>query len=335
MPCLSVRRKINLRLVNTWSTTLLATIFAWLANSALAAEAGDATGIWKSIAGRSHTVHVVQKGETFDATCVYGLPDSTEVRWKFTGRIIEGRMMGKLVHLQAPKDWKLVQLRVAVLSADGNRITGNAIWEDGGEEFEWVRDIPKPTPVEKPIVSDEQRAALEADPKIKSARLAFDNAIKAANEAYSLAQKKAVKQRLDAFKAQLKTLTKAGDFDKAIACKAAVEQLEAENLDPPSSAQKLNTNLRTGDFSGNWQVLDDQDQTAYTIVLEKSGEARKSNLPLVTGKWETFSGGVRVTWSDGWKDSLQPNKQGFEKLGYRPGSDWTDQPSNYHSTKRE
>ena len=82
-------------------------------------------------------------------------------------------------------------------------------------------------PSAKPTATAEQRAALESIPAIKKANATFSVDIKTAETNYASAKRKASEKRLAAYRDQLKSLTKAGDFDKAVACKAIIEEIES------------------------------------------------------------------------------------------------------------
>lgn len=78
-------------------------------------------------------------------------------------------------------------------------------------------------PSTKTSVSAEQHAAFDADPVVKKANAAFEAEMKLVESVYFTAKRKATEKRLAVYRAQLKAFTKAGDFDKAMACKAALE----------------------------------------------------------------------------------------------------------------
>jgi predicted Zn finger-like uncharacterized protein len=84
-------------------------------------------------------------------------------------------------------------------------------------------------------------------------------------------------------------------------------------------------------FPGRWQILDDQGNPATIVTLTDKMDARKSNAPDATGKWELVGNEARITWSDGWKDILRPQGDGkVNKLGFPPGTSWDNPTTDTH-----
>jgi hypothetical protein len=81
-------------------------------------------------------------------------------------------------------------------------------------------------------------------------------------------------------------------------------------------------------FVGRWRIVDGAGKTSTFFTLTSSLEAKKSHAPKVTAKWEVVGNEARITWSDGWKDIIRPQKEGFAKLGFAPGTSWDDPPTN-------
>ncbi len=50
------------------------------------------------------------------------------------------------------------------------------------------------------------------------------------------------------------------------------------------------------------------------------------------GTWEVVGDEARITWTDGWRDKLQPQESGgMLEVAYGPGTSWDDPP---HNTQR-
>ena len=97
------------------------------------------SGIWEEAGGA--IVRVTQDGNKWTAQCSYSRKGGDIVEWDMSGTIDANKKVeGTLYHTRCPPDWKLKQIRDGQLSADGNRITGKAIWEGGGQDYVWTRD---------------------------------------------------------------------------------------------------------------------------------------------------------------------------------------------------
>lgn len=136
---------------------------------------------------------------------------------------------------------------------------------------------------EKPAAipaTDEQKKKLQDDPFIKKAESTFEAEMKAAEIAFAKATQKARDARLDAYRDQLKAFTKAGDFDKAVACKAALSELEKEVEEAPesSAATAISPNILLKKLTGKWTEL--KAGRGYTWHIDSDGtfrEHRKDN----------------------------------------------------------
>ncbi len=95
-----------------------------------------------------------------------------------------------------------------------------------------------------------QQAILDSDPFIKKAELAFAAEILASDSAFLLAKQKAATRRLATYREQLKAFTKAGDFDKAVACKAAIEILQSSEVEGSAPRPR-----DTANFGGHTYAL--------------------------------------------------------------------------------
>lgn len=67
---------------------------------------------------------------------------------------------------------------------------------------------------------------LQSDPTLKSADAAYEADLKSAQSVFMTAKRKIEEKRLSVYQERLKDFTKAGDFDRAVACKAAIENLD-------------------------------------------------------------------------------------------------------------
>jgi hypothetical protein len=81
-------------------------------------------------------------------------------------------------------------------------------------------------------------------------------------------------------------------------------------------------------FVGRWRIVDEKGVTSCYFTLTGSFEAKKSHAPDVTAKWEVVGVEARITWSDGWRDILRPEKGRILKFAFGPGSSWDDKPAN-------
>ena len=79
-------------------------------------------------------------------------------------------------------------------------------------------------------------------------------------------------------------------------------------------------------FVGKWRVLNDKGGTIFVITLDDSGESQTTNVAGLTGKWEVVGNEVRITWSEGWRDIIRPEKNGYRKYAFKPGMKWEDKP---------
>lgn len=97
----------------------------------------------------------------------------------------------------------------------------------------------------KPLVATpEQRAILENDPFIKKAIGELDRDLRLAEEAYRNSKISHSTKSLEVYLRYQQVFTMSGDFDKALACKSMIEDLENSGLDgsrpKPKDIVKLN-----------------------------------------------------------------------------------------------
>lgn len=79
-------------------------------------------------------------------------------------------------------------------------------------------------------------------------------------------------------------------------------------------------------FLGKWKVGDGAGSTFY-ITLESDGTASKST-GADHGHWVIVGNEARISWDDGWHDAIRKNGAKYEKVAYRPGTSFTDEPDN-------
>ena len=76
-----------------------------------------------------------------------------------------------------------------------------------------------------------QKSVLDEDQALKNAESTFSAELKSAEMVYVAMRQKASAKRLSVYREKLKSFTKAGDFDKAVACKSAIESIEASGIE--------------------------------------------------------------------------------------------------------
>jgi hypothetical protein len=92
-------------------------------------------------------------------------------------------------------------------------------------------------------------------------------------------------------------------------------------------------------FPGRWCIKTPDGKPSSYVTILASGEAKKTSDPNGTGKWEPIKDGkgkevgIRITWSDGWKTTIEQKEKGTWKrgsvtVGHTPGTDWSDAPTN-------
>jgi hypothetical protein len=84
-------------------------------------------------------------------------------------------------------------------------------------------------------------------------------------------------------------------------------------------------------FMGRWQVGDGQGHT-FIITLDKNGKASKT-IGSPRGTWRTVNGEARISWDDGWKDTIRRAGDKYEKLAHEPGKSFEDPAGNITEAK--
>jgi hypothetical protein len=86
-------------------------------------------------------------------------------------------------------------------------------------------------------------------------------------------------------------------------------------------------------FLGKWKVGDGAGGTLI-MTLDRDGRARKSNSSP-RGTWTVVDGEAHITWDDGWKDIIRKVGNKHEKVAFRPGKSFSDEPSNVTTATNE
>lgn len=81
-----------------------------------------------------------------------------------------------------------------------------------------------------------------------------------------------------------------------------------------------------GHFVGKWEVGQGNGSNFF-ITLDADGEARKT-LGASHGTWTVVDGEARISWSDGWHDSIRKVGTRHEKRAFEPGKSFDDTPTN-------
>ncbi len=81
-----------------------------------------------------------------------------------------------------------------------------------------------------------------------------------------------------------------------------------------------------GHFLGRWKVGDGMGGT-FIITLKRDGQASKT-FGSSHGTWVVVGDEARISWEDGWKDVIRKAGNHFEKVAYRPGRAFSDDPDH-------
>ena len=81
------------------------------------------------------------------------------------------------------------------------------------------------------------------------------------------------------------------------------------------------------EFSGTWK-LKDTDGTVFHATLNADGTSKSDWGPGETGTWKQEGNQARVSWTDGWRDVIIKDANGYRKLGYAPEVPETGEPTN-------
>jgi hypothetical protein len=86
-----------------------------------------------------------------------------------------------------------------------------------------------------------------------------------------------------------------------------------------------------GHFLGRWRCGDGQGNN-FIITLDRDGHATKS-IGSARGTWVVENGEAHVSWDDGWHDAIRKVGSNYEKVAYRPGTTFADEPDNIADAK--
>ncbi|HUM07075.1 MAG TPA: hypothetical protein VLT90_16525 [Terriglobales bacterium] len=79
-------------------------------------------------------------------------------------------------------------------------------------------------------------------------------------------------------------------------------------------------------FLGKWRVGDGAG-SHFFITLKEDGVAEKTT-GASHGTWVVVDNEARISWDDGWHDTIRKTGSSFEKVAHRPGRSFTDEPDN-------
>jgi hypothetical protein len=99
----------------------------------------------------------------------------------------------------------------------------------------------------------------------------------------------------------------------------------------PSPAPVSEMSPGRGHFVGKWEVGQGNGSNFF-ITLDADGEARKT-LGASHGTWTVVDGEARISWSDGWHDSIRKVGTRHEKRAFEPGKSFDDTPTNVTSAR--
>lgn len=98
----------------------------------------------------------------------------------------------------------------------------------------------------------------------------------------------------------------------------------------------VDVEVATNPFVGRWDIgrSSPEAKPAFVMTLNADFTARKSHVPSATGTWKLVDGEARVVWSDGWRDVIREQGDGYRKIAFGPGRDFDDSPSNQDNAQR-
>lgn len=91
------------------------------------------------------------------------------------------------------------------------------------------------------------------------------------------------------------------------------------------------------EFAGKWEIgkTATNPKATFVMTLRADGTASKSHVPSSTGRWQVVGGEARVVWSEGWRDIIRPAGDGYQKIAFRPGTDFDSPPSNTDTAMKQ
>lgn len=104
------------------------------------------------------------------------------------------------------------------------------------------------------------------------------------------------------------------------------------HLKKPAEVTPAEAKVRS--FVGRWTIANDKGVVSQYINLRPNMTATKDHAPTATATWEVVGDECRITWSDGWKQILRPEKDAVLEITFAPGTSWNDKPAHSsHGTK--
>jgi hypothetical protein len=76
-------------------------------------------------------------------------------------------------------------------------------------------------------------------------------------------------------------------------------------------------------FIGRWRITT-HDEGSFFMTLDSSFQAQKTNSGAKRGNWKIVGNEAYVTWSDGWRNIINPQKG--TATAFKPGTSWNDPP---------
>ena len=105
----------------------------------------------------------------------------------------------------------------------------------------------------------------------------------------------------------------------------------------PNPMKPRNSLSELNEYVGNWDIGRNPQTGKVTFVMSllDDGTAKKSHVPSSTGKWEVINGEARVIWSEGWRDIIRRDVNGYRKIAFGPGKDFDSEASNTDTAHKQ
>lgn len=101
-------------------------------------------------------------------------------------------------------------------------------------------------------------------------------------------------------------------------------------FDSPSTTPSETSS--SGHFLGTWKIGNSSER--FTITLKRDGQASKTiNNYTTSGAWKVIGDEARITWEDGWHDTIRRAGNRYEKVAFGPGKTFSDSPDNIENAK--
>ncbi len=85
------------------------------------------------------------------------------------------------------------------------------------------------------------------------------------------------------------------------------------------------SNAEQGRFLGDWKVGDCRGGY-FNITLNRDGVAKK-NFGSPNGNWMVVDGEARISWEDGWHDTILKAGNRYQKAAFAPDRSYAEGPS--------